>query len=148
MHLMRYQTQTVKDALRAVREDLVPDALVLSTQLVTAQGPRGWFGGRVVEVTAAAHRPIVPDSRQPALGTDPSSSETSQGTQEIAARLGAAGLNADLAREVASAHPPERRRGVPASGLCETLADRLASLLRIGLEQDGSKTSTRVLTCG
>jgi flagellar biosynthesis protein FlhF len=127
MHLKRYQAQTVKDALRAVREDLGPEALVLSTQLVAASGPRGWFGGRNVEVTAAAHRPIVPDGRQPAPDAD-SGSESSKGTQEIAARLGAAGLNADLAREVASAHPAERRRGASVRGLCDTLADRLAAL--------------------
>ena len=36
MHLKRYQRQTVQDALRAVREDLGPDALVLSTRLIAA----------------------------------------------------------------------------------------------------------------
>jgi flagellar biosynthesis protein FlhF len=128
MHLKRYQAQTVKDVLRAVRQDLGPDALVLSTRLVAARGPRGWFGGRIVEVTAAAHRPIVPDGRQPAPGTGPSSRESSQGSQEIAARLGAAGLTSDLAREVASAHPRERRRGASVRGLCDTLADRISSL--------------------
>jgi len=54
MHLKRYRRQTVKEALRAVREDLGPDALVLSTRTVTALGVRGLFGAKEVEITAAA----------------------------------------------------------------------------------------------
>src|SRR6267142_2325859 len=53
MHLKRYRRQTVKEALRAVREDLGPDALVLSTRTVTALGVRGLFGAKEVEITAA-----------------------------------------------------------------------------------------------
>ena len=66
MHLKRYQRQTVQEALRAVRADLGPDALVLSTRLVTTAGPRGWPGKRLVEVTAAADRPAVTADRQEA----------------------------------------------------------------------------------
>ena len=71
MHLKRYRRETVKDALRAVREDLGPDALILSTRMVAASGVRGWFGGRVVEVTAAAERPRMSEDRhvdEPAAG--------------------------------------------------------------------------------
>jgi hypothetical protein len=66
MHLKRYQRQTVQEALRAVRADLGPDALVLSTRLVTTAGSRGWPGKRLVEVTAAADRPAMTVDRQEA----------------------------------------------------------------------------------
>ena len=52
MHLKRFRQQTMKDALRAVREDLGPDALVLSTRTVPVPGVRGWFGATEVEITA------------------------------------------------------------------------------------------------
>ena len=64
MHLKRYQRQTVQEALRAVRADLGPDALVLFTRLVSTPGPRGWPGKRLVEVTAAAGRPAMTAGRQ------------------------------------------------------------------------------------
>src|SRR5262245_63515427 len=63
MHLKRYRKPTLKDALRAVREELGPDALVLSTREVTATGVRGLMGRREIEVTAAAERPVRPDTR-------------------------------------------------------------------------------------
>src|SRR5688500_20374089 len=63
MHLKRFRRETVKEALRAVREELGPAALVLSTRVVAAHGMRGWFGARVVEVTDADARPAVSDDR-------------------------------------------------------------------------------------
>jgi flagellar biosynthesis protein FlhF len=128
MHLKRYQRQTVQDALRAVREDLGPEALVLSTRLVTAPGPRGWFGGRFVEITAAASRPAVTDRRHPAdAAAVPLDVQRSH--DAIAARLEAAGLDGELAREVATAHPRHKRRDVSLSALCATLATQLAPLV-------------------
>ena len=124
MHLKRYQRQTVQEALRAVREDLGPQALVLSTRLVTAPGPRGWIGGRLVEVTAAVNRPDVTDDRQverPERVAKPLS-------PEIAAKLEATGLDADTARQVAAAHPRHERRGVTARSMSATLASQLAPL--------------------
>ena len=38
MHLKRFKRETVKEALRAVREELGPDALILSTRVVSAPG--------------------------------------------------------------------------------------------------------------
>ena len=63
MHLKRYRSETVKDALRAVREELGPNALVLSTRTVTATGMRGLLGKREVEITAAAERHEMPEER-------------------------------------------------------------------------------------
>src|SRR4051794_40334298 len=100
MHLKRYQRQTVQQALRAVRVDLGPDALVLSTRLIQAPGPRGWFGGRFVEITAAADRSFVTDDRHLQATLD-SSGEHRRSHDGIVARLEAAGLETGLAQQVA-----------------------------------------------
>ena len=124
MHLKRYQRQTVQDALRAVREDLGPEALVLSTRLVAAPGPRGWFGRQYVEITAAANRPTVTAERHSAA--EPEAAPERRSRDAIAARLEATGLDAGLARQVAAAHPADRRRGVSA----RTLSARLSPTCR------------------
>ena len=62
MHLKRFRGTSVQEALAAAREELGPTALVLSTRMVPAQGLKGWFGERVVEVTAATDRPGVEKS--------------------------------------------------------------------------------------
>jgi len=101
MHLKRYRRQTVKEALRAVREDLGPDALVLSTRTVTALGVRGLLGAKEVEITAAAERFAMTEDRHALTSERP---ETRAGN-EIAARLEAGGMDPALAREIAAAHP-------------------------------------------
>ena len=126
MHLKRYRRETVKEALRAVREDLGPDALILSTRLVAAAGVRGWFGGRVVEVTAAAERPAMSDVRQPAA--EPAPSREDRALDEIVARLQASGLDPALARDVARALPASKRRGATLQTIRETLELQLAAL--------------------
>ncbi len=123
MHLKRYRRETVKEALRAVREDLGPGALVLSTRYIAGPGVRGWFGARMVEVTAAAERPTMSDDRHQAQGRP-----ADRTTDEITARLQAAGLDDALARDVAQALPRGRRRGATASSIRETLADQLSAL--------------------
>jgi flagellar biosynthesis protein FlhF len=129
MHLKRYKRKTVQEALRAVREDLGPQALVLSTRMVPAQGVRGWLGAREVEVTAAADR--LPMSEDRHLETRPSvrrAVTAKRGEEGIAARLEAAGIDADLARDVARSQPSNGRRGASAESLRRTLADHLAVL--------------------
>jgi len=128
MNLKRYRRQTLQEALRAVREDLGPDALVLSTRLITAPGPRGWIGGRVVEITAAANRPDMTDDRQlePRETGDRAASRSGN---EMTAKLEAAGLDTVTARQVVAAHPPHKRRGASMRSLCATLADQLAPLV-------------------
>ena len=130
MHLKRYRRLTLKDALRAVREDLGPDALVLSTRDVTATGVRGLMGRREVEVTAAAERQVVPEERHPAPAAvaRPRRSNADRAIGEIAARLEAGGLSPALAREIAASHPVSRRRGVDTEGLKATLARELTPL--------------------
>jgi flagellar biosynthesis protein FlhF len=58
MHLKRYRSTTVREALAQARAELGPEALVLSTRLVPLRGVRGWLGGREVELTAAHDSPV------------------------------------------------------------------------------------------
>lgn len=133
MHLKRYRRPTLKDALRAVREELGPDALVLSTREVTASGVRGMIGGREIEVTAAAERQMVPESRhvddqEAGAVPAPRRSRADRAIDQIAARLEAGGLAADLAREIAMSHPVSRRRGADTESLKETVARELTTI--------------------
>ena len=125
MHLKRYRGKTLKDALRAVREDLGPDALVLSTQVLQDRGPRGWIGGTVVEIAAAIERPGLPDvSALRHTVNEPSDRHL----EALAARLGASGLEPGIARAVAESHPVEQRRTASAANLHTTLASQLHAL--------------------
>jgi flagellar biosynthesis protein FlhF len=138
MHLKRYRSETVKDALRAVRAELGPDALVLSTRTVMATGVRGLLGKREIEITAAAERHEVPEKRQPSspVGSDGASPRRAtarkraveRAVNEIAARLQASGLDADLAELIAAQHPMNRRRGADLEGIKQTVATALAVL--------------------
>jgi flagellar biosynthesis protein FlhF len=125
MHLKRYRRETVKEALRAVREELGPDALILSTRMVAATGVRGWFGARVVEVTAAAERPTLSESRHV---DEPVAAKVDRSIDEVVARLQAIGLDPVLARDVAKALPVNRRRGATLETIRETLELQLAPL--------------------
>jgi flagellar biosynthesis protein FlhF len=69
MHLKRYRSATVREALAQARAELGPDALVLSTRLVNVRGVRGWFGSREVELTAA-HDSVMSESRPSARSAD------------------------------------------------------------------------------
>jgi flagellar biosynthesis protein FlhF len=149
MHLKRYRSETVKDALRAVREELGPNALVLSTRTVVATGMRGLLGKHEIEITAAAERHAVPDERHSpslrgfgaAASTPPPGAHVSKragganrrraverAADEIAARLQASGLDASLAERIAAQHPVNRRRGSDLESLRNTLATELAAL--------------------
>jgi flagellar biosynthesis protein FlhF len=130
MHLKRYRSETVKDALRVVRAELGPDALVLSTRTVLATGVRGLLGKREIEITAAAERHAVPEDRQPTLprSANPRKRAVGRAVNEIAARLQASGLDASLAEHIAAQHPINRRRGADLEGLKDTVATELAML--------------------
>jgi flagellar biosynthesis protein FlhF len=123
MHLKRFRSNNVRDALRAVREELGPDALVLSTSMVTARGWRGLMGAREVEITAAAQRqesmarPPVSGDRQAPPPLD-----------NITAQLVATGLDRAMADEVAASIPVNGRRTASPARLRDALAQRLARL--------------------
>jgi len=123
MHYKRFCRSTLKDALRAVREELGPSALVLSTRSVPARGFRRWIGGRFVEVTAAIDRDSVSVSRM-AL----SENRLSDRTRGIAARLQSCGLNESLATSIAQ-HPALEKRGAGGDVMREAVAETLAPLV-------------------
>src|ERR671930_2508193 len=100
MHVKRYRKSSVREALRAAREELGADALVLATELVAAPGWRGWVGRREVQITAAVEREVSVD-RQPA--TDSRPTDTDPLRAGVVSRLMAAGLDRALAEAVAAA---------------------------------------------
>lgn len=122
MHYKRYYGATVRDALRAVKEDLGPSALVLSTRTVRSKGIRGWIGGRGVEVTAAVERPDVSEDRTPRPADRPATPANS-----IAACLEASGVDPFVARALAE-HPALQVRGVGGPALKRALAEQLQPL--------------------
>ncbi len=112
MHLKRYRRETVREALRAVREDLGPDALVLSTQLVAASGWRGWMGGacgRGHGGGGAAGRVGAPTCRRTPVDVTRSIAPST----ELAARLQARAASTPRWRATSPrrmpAEPPPRR---------------------------------------
>jgi flagellar biosynthesis protein FlhF len=122
MHLKRYRMPTVQEALAKVRAELGPQALVLSTRLVARRGPAGGVGGREGEITAAADRPSVSENRPSrASHQAPRAAE-----HEIVARLEAAGIDGELAREVLAVVPRAARRAASIPMLRAALASCLA----------------------
>ena len=115
MHVKRLYGPSVRDALMAAREELGPDALVLSTELVPAPGWRGWIGQRRVRLTAAAERP---PSRLHRFGEPGSLSESRpEVTEERPRTTPMQGPRASLIAKLAAA-------GID-PGLCEAVAERL-----------------------
>jgi flagellar biosynthesis protein FlhF len=122
MHYKKYCRPTVREALRAVKEELGPDALVLSTRMVPSRGIRGWMGARVVEVTAAIEREHVSEERMARTVDRPAA-----GASSVAARLEATGMEPAVARALAD-HPALKQRGAETNAIRRTLAEQLAPL--------------------
>jgi flagellar biosynthesis protein FlhF len=99
MHLKRFRSRTVREALALAREELGPQALVLSTALVPAAGWRGLLGRREVEIAAATDRevsaswPARPEARQPEASARPVA-------DPLVAKLCAVGFDRATAEEV------------------------------------------------
>lgn len=145
MHLKRYRGITVADALAQVRTDLGPDALVLSTRMVSDHGWRGLMGHRVVEVTAAPNRdmsesrpkpgrvrpPVRPRNGVESAAAGPVTEPapvTDSAVEAIASRLVASGLDRRLATDVAARIPPAKRRQVSEQQLRRAITDVLEGL--------------------
>ena len=77
-------------------------------------------------------QPVVAASRhlepEPVASPAPRRSRSDRAIDQIAARLEAGGLSADLAREIAASHPVSRRRGADTESVKETLARELMML--------------------
>src|SRR6476469_4898731 len=129
MFLKRFRANNVRDALRAVREDLGPHALVLSTELVTAYGWRGLMGVREVEITAAVERePSVARLEESVHRQASMEAASPNPIAELTARLTATGLDEAIAADVANSIPTSARRGASPARLRDALASRLADL--------------------
>jgi flagellar biosynthesis protein FlhF len=129
MFLKRFRANNVRDALRAVRQDLGPQALVLSTEMVPAYGWRGLMGAREVEITAAHDRELSGARPEESVSRHPPAESAAQNpVAELAARLAATGLDEAIAVEVANAIPTSARRGASPARLRDALASRLADL--------------------
>ena len=129
MHLKRFRAANVRDALRAAREALGPDALVLSTALVPARGVRGLMGIREVEITAVLERESSAD--RPAASADRHVDAQKNETSTVAAQLMATGLDRRTADEVVAFLAPRARRSASPAQLREALAARLSALASV-----------------
>lgn len=148
MKVKKYRQPTVKEALRAVRDDLGPQALVLSTETVAAAGWRGWLGLRDVQVTAGFTASLPPvrlsanEGRQADMsrlrecGGAESAPARQAETREakaadhLVARLLASGLDRTMAEAVANAMPHSSLRSTPLKDLQDALASQLEDLAR------------------
>lgn len=125
MQVKQFRQPTVRQALRAIREELGPTALVLSSEMVPARGWRGWFGMREVQLTAGmegrdtAGRPAAATGR---------SSDTAGLTDGIVARLMASGLTKSMAEAVAEGLSPSERRGASLRSLQRALATQMEAI--------------------
>ncbi len=128
MQVKKFRQPTVREAFRAIRDEFGPSALVLSSELVSARGWRGWVGMREVQVTASApdgweaeaeRRPAVQRSRP---------ADMPMGAGSLAARLMAAGIDPALAESVAAGVAPRQQRGLSANGVRQALAAHLNAM--------------------
>jgi flagellar biosynthesis protein FlhF len=134
MYVKRVYAPTVREALAMARDELGPAALVLSTELVPASGWRGWFGQRVVRLTAAAERGLAADpslsSSASPLSEDrtdvPADRQPASGARAgVIARLVAAGMTPALAEAVAARMTDAECRGNADRGLRRALVSEL-----------------------
>jgi flagellar biosynthesis protein FlhF len=125
MYLKRFRSPDVRSALRAVREALGPEALVLSTHLVPARGWRGLIGHREVEVTAAAEREA--SAARPEASVE-RHSPPEDAVSGVVAQLVAAGVDRATAQDIADTIPASHRRAPSPACLRRALAARLSEL--------------------
>jgi flagellar biosynthesis protein FlhF len=131
MQVKHYRQPTVREAFQAIRADLGPEALVLSSGLVSARGWRGLVGMREVLVTATApeRRPDDDVRTGDDRGRRADTSRRAPATGGVvAARLVAAGLDDALADAVAAGVPRREQRGMSAAGVRRALEGHLAPL--------------------
>lgn len=88
MHIKRFRAPDMREALRAVREELGPEAVILSTQQVRTGGSVfGFFGPTMVEVTAAVDRVAGGDREKRPAERAPEPPPPSFSDQMVAASL-------------------------------------------------------------
>lgn len=124
MQVKKFRQPTVKEALRAVREELGPQALVLATEVVSASGWRGLVGMRDVQVTAGVAQPATVSRQAASAGR----SADTTAPDPLVARLVAAGIDRSLADAVANSLPVDAHRGTSMTALQHALAAQLEQL--------------------
>jgi flagellar biosynthesis protein FlhF len=129
MQVKEFRQPTVREAFRAIREELGPDALVLASDMVSARGWRGWLGLREVRVTASAPAGPVPDAAvrsavQPRRPAD----TPARPLGGLAARLVAAGVDVELAERVGASVPRRQQRGMSTEAVTRALAMQLTDI--------------------
>ena len=146
MQVKEFRQPTVREAFQAIRDEFGPSALVLSSELVSARGWRGWVGQREVCVTAQAPDGWSPDVEGRSAGSDGRPADTIDDVSpfvpvatpaaasapvaaigSLAARLMAAGIQAELAEAVAAGVPVKQQRALTADGVRQALERHLAS---------------------
>lgn len=146
MQVKEFRQPTVREAFQAIRDEFGPSALVLSSELVSARGWRGWVGQREVCVTAQAPDGWSPDLEGRSAGSDGRPADTIDDVSpfvpvatpgaapapvaaigSLAARLMAAGIEAELAEAVAAGVPVKQQRALTADGVRTALERHLAS---------------------
>jgi flagellar biosynthesis protein FlhF len=125
MYSKRYCKPSVREALKAAREELGADALVLSTDLVAVAGWRGWLGAREVQMTAAVDR-RVSEHRHPRVQSRQVDTDPVRGG--LVARLVASGIDPALAEAVANSVPDDECRGASMGGLRRAMAALLGPM--------------------
>ncbi len=125
MQAKQFRQPTVRQALRAIREELGPTALVLSSEMVPARGWRGWLGMREVQLTAGMPG-CDRDGRPAAASSRPT--DTSGPSDGIVARLMASGLTRSMAEAVAEGLSPSERRGASLRALQRALATQMEAI--------------------
>ena len=135
MQVKKYRQATVREALRAIRQDLGPNALVLATDMVAARGVRGWLGMREVQVTAAVSGDGIP-VRQPVSERRVSDTPRSERVEQIGqsvdgvvARLQASGIDRKLAEAVAERMSASERRTASLKDLQKALAAQIETIV-------------------
>jgi flagellar biosynthesis protein FlhF len=118
----------VREAFQAIRAEFGPHALVLSSELVSARGWRGWVGMREVRVTARAPEGWDPDMGSRFPVPERRSADTPAPATSLAARLAAAGIDPALAATVAASVPARQHRALTPTAVRNSLAAHLARI--------------------
>lgn len=73
MHVKRFEAPTMLEAIRQVKAELGPEAVIVSQRTVKRRGAFGMLGRGVVEVTAAVDRDVRPAAPEPRVSAEPAS---------------------------------------------------------------------------
>ncbi|MBI2939773.1 MAG: flagellar biosynthesis protein FlhF [Chloroflexi bacterium] len=117
MRLKRYEAPTLPEALRIIKKDLGPDAIIVHSQQIRPKGLWGIFGRPVFEVIAASDGDLAPRtvSRMvPKTTTRPPDPSPSPATQPTPRTSGGPGVGRDIGTRSVSPQPLQPTTAKPA----------------------------------